>query len=199
MTHTTFLNDFLNAAHDELRAHFGEEPPARRSGRCTSASDMTPAGLDPGCGPAAGSCAAGPCGCPWFQILLELLVAVPKPERRDAEFPPQHGLEDPSRHPAGTKNARAMTTSRLLVECLNAFNRRGNPRALASLDLLDDLVAVPGIAGNGWTYASLTPARLAELLAPYDVHPRNVCLPDGQRRKGYTRGALAQALHSMPL
>lgn len=189
---------FLNVAHKALPTHPGGEPPALCDARSSSAFA---ANSDPnsGCRPAAGSCAAEPCGCPWLQHLLELLLTAPRPVRQDAEIPRQHDPENPPRHPGGTKNARAMTTSRLVVECLNVFNRRGNPRALASLDLLDELVAVPGIAGSGWTYASLTPARLAELLAPHGVHPRNVCLPDGQRRKGYTRSALAHALHSMPL
>ncbi|TKA04918.1 DUF3631 domain-containing protein [Actinacidiphila oryziradicis] len=51
----------------------------------------------------------------------------------------------------------------------------------------------PGRPGTAEEFAELTQRRLAGLLAPYQVHSRDVTLPDGRRRKAYRRTALAAA------
>ncbi|MEU3599283.1 DUF3631 domain-containing protein [Streptomyces sp. NPDC006798] len=81
----------------------------------------------------------------------------------------------------------------ILHTVLGVFAGRGDPDALASTDLVDALRVLPGIAEGRWRYADLTSARLARLLAPYEVKPRDITLPDGRRRKAYRRAALLAA------
>jgi hypothetical protein len=77
---------------------------------------------------------------------------------------------------------------------LEVFAAAGDPDAMSSADLTEGLRELPGIAEGRWRYADLTPARLAQLLAPYEVSTRDITLPGGQRRKSYRRGALLAAL-----
>ncbi|MFE2140367.1 DUF3631 domain-containing protein [Streptomyces sp. NPDC059456] len=104
-----------------------------------------------------------------------------------------------SRSSGAAETAGATTSSRLVVECLNAFGRRGDTEAMASMHLVGERTGVPGVAGKGWKYADITPVRLAKLLARYDIHPPNTDLSDGRRRKAYSRRALARSLHNQPL
>ncbi|MFE4664556.1 DUF3631 domain-containing protein [Streptomyces sp. NPDC056716] len=78
---------------------------------------------------------------------------------------------------------------------LGIFAELGDPDALASVDLVAALRTLPGTAEGRWRYADLTPARLAHLLAPYEVQSRDITLPDGRRRKAYRRAALLAAAH----
>ncbi|MGW1194495.1 DUF3631 domain-containing protein [Streptomyces sp. NPDC002536] len=78
--------------------------------------------------------------------------------------------------------------------CLNVFADLGDPDAMASTDLVAELRRLPGVAEGRWHYAELTQARLAKLLARYEVSTRDITLPDGRRRKSYQRTALRAAL-----
>ncbi|MBV9026225.1 MAG: DUF3631 domain-containing protein [Streptomycetaceae bacterium] len=73
--------------------------------------------------------------------------------------------------------------------CLEVFAAIGDPDAMASADLVTCLRDLPGVAEGRWRQA-----RLAQLLAPYEVSTRDVTLPDKRRRKSYRRGALLAAL-----
>ncbi|MFF5491352.1 DUF3631 domain-containing protein [Streptomyces virginiae] len=88
----------------------------------------------------------------------------------------------------------AEPTAGLLDACINVFAELGHPHAVASADLVDALRHLPGIAGNRWRYSDLTQARLAELLAPHGMRTRDITLPDGRRRKSYSREALLTAM-----
>ncbi|WP_406401933.1 DUF3631 domain-containing protein [Streptomyces uncialis] len=81
--------------------------------------------------------------------------------------------------------------SGIIHAVLDVFAEFGNPDALASGDLVAELRRLPGVAEGRWRYADLTQARLAQLLAPYEISTRDVTLPDGRRRKSYRRAALA--------
>ncbi|MCD9193386.1 DUF3631 domain-containing protein [Streptomyces albireticuli] len=78
--------------------------------------------------------------------------------------------------------------------CLKVFADLGDPDAMASTDLVSALRHLPGAAEGHWRYADLTPARLAKLLACYEVSTRDITLPDGRRRKSYRRAALQSTL-----
>ncbi|MFG2978831.1 DUF3631 domain-containing protein [Streptomyces sp. NPDC048331] len=82
----------------------------------------------------------------------------------------------------------------LLDACSNVFAELGDPHAVASADLVEALQYLPGTAGNHWRYSDLTQARLAQLLAPHGTRTRDITLPDGRRRKSYTREALLAAM-----
>ncbi|MFF7438992.1 DUF3631 domain-containing protein [Streptomyces sp. NPDC008122] len=82
----------------------------------------------------------------------------------------------------------------IAAACLAVFSAYGSPDALASADLVDGLRTLPGVAEGRWPYASLTQARLATLLRPYEVSSRDITLPDGRRRKSYRRTALLAVL-----
>ncbi|MCY0933813.1 DUF3631 domain-containing protein [Streptomyces sp. H34-S4] len=88
----------------------------------------------------------------------------------------------------------AEPTAGLLDACCNVFAQLGHPHAVASADLVDALRHLPGIAGKHWRYSDLTQARLAELLAPHGMRTRDITLPDGRRRKSYSREALLTAM-----
>ncbi|MFD4829187.1 DUF3631 domain-containing protein [Streptomyces uncialis] len=83
--------------------------------------------------------------------------------------------------------------SGIVQAALDVFAEFGDPDALASQDLVAELRRLPGVAEGRWRYADLTQARLAQLLAPYEISTRDVTLPDGRRRKAYRRAALATA------
>ncbi|MFI1890244.1 DUF3631 domain-containing protein [Streptomyces jumonjinensis] len=83
--------------------------------------------------------------------------------------------------------------SGVLHAVLGTFAELGDPDALASADLVAALRSLPGTAEGRWCYADLTPARLAQLLAPYEVQTRDITLPDGRRRKAYRLSALLAA------
>ncbi|MEU1329514.1 DUF3631 domain-containing protein [Streptomyces sp. NPDC005865] len=77
--------------------------------------------------------------------------------------------------------------------CLDAFAAEGDPAAMSSADLTDHLHQLPGMAEGRWSYAELTPLRLARLLALYGARPRNVRFGIHQL-KGYLRSSLTAAL-----
>ncbi|MEU2874109.1 DUF3631 domain-containing protein [Streptomyces olivoreticuli] len=77
---------------------------------------------------------------------------------------------------------------------LEVFAAVDDPEAMSSADLVDCLRDLPGVAEGRWRYADLTQARLAQLLAPYEVFTRDVTLPNGRRCKSYRRSALLAAL-----
>ncbi|MFF0448045.1 DUF3631 domain-containing protein [Streptomyces sp. NPDC004609] len=81
----------------------------------------------------------------------------------------------------------------VLHAVLGIFADLGDPDALASADLVAALRTLPGTAEGRWRYADLTHARLAQLLAPYEVQSRDITLPDGRRRKSYRLSALLAA------
>lgn len=81
----------------------------------------------------------------------------------------------------------------IVEACLAAFAELGDPDAMASEDLVAMLRQAPGFAVGRWRFADLTQARLAHLLAPYEVTTRDITLPDGRRRKAYRLSALLAA------
>lgn len=178
-----------------------DEDRCEREDCCADRSEAAPGSRYSGCARGSGTAAPRPSGCACRSMLLELLDVFRTTEPPTGDAAPSLCCSDQtvSRSSSAAESAGATTSSRLVVECLNAFGRRGNPQAMASMDLVAELTGVPGVAGKGWRYADITPLRLAKLLAPYDIHPRNTDLSDGRRRKAYSRRALARALHSQPL
>ncbi|MFI5982101.1 DUF3631 domain-containing protein [Streptomyces sp. NPDC051555] len=179
-----------------------DEERYEREACCADRPEAAPSSsLYSGCARGSGTAAPLPSGCACRTTLLELLDVFRSTEPPTGAAAPSRCCSDQtvSRSSSAAESAGATTSSRLVVECLNAFGRRGNPQAMASMDLVAELTGVPGVAGKGWRYADITPVRLAKLLAPYDIHPRNTDLSDGRRRKAYSRRALARALHSQPL
>jgi hypothetical protein len=81
----------------------------------------------------------------------------------------------------------------IVQACLSAFAELGDPEAMASEDLVALLRHAPGYAAGRWRFADLTQARLAYLLAPYEVTTRDATLPGGRRRKSYRLSALLAA------
>jgi hypothetical protein len=81
----------------------------------------------------------------------------------------------------------------IVEACRAAFAELGDPEAMASEDLVHLLRQAPGYVAGRWRFANLTQARLAHLLAPYEVATRDVTLPDGRRRKSYRLSALIAA------
>ncbi|MFJ7423385.1 DUF3631 domain-containing protein [Streptomyces uncialis] len=103
-------------------------------------------------------------------------------EEEIAEDDEEEILSCPDEHPP---------TSGVVQDALRVFADLGYPDALASADLVAALRRLPGTAGDRGRYADLTQARLAQLLAPYEISTRDVMVPDGRRRKSYRRAALA--------
>ncbi|MFG2996596.1 DUF3631 domain-containing protein [Streptomyces sp. NPDC048340] len=178
-----------------------DESQCERDTCCASLEDARPVRTYFGCARGSGTLTPSTSGCACRAAILGLLDVL-------GDTPPPPGESAGSRccpdqtarrFESAPESLGAPATPRLVVECLHAFGRRGNPETMASMDLAGELAAVPGVAGKGWSYAEITPARLAKLLAPYDIHPRNIALPDGQRRKGYSRRALVGALDGRPV
>lgn len=76
--------------------------------------------------------------------------------------------------------------------CLQAFRDAGLPATMSSAELVSRLRARPGLAGNRWQYAELTPIRLSRILAPHGVRPRTIRFPERQL-KGYLRTSFPEA------
>ncbi|MGW5679817.1 DUF3631 domain-containing protein [Streptomyces sp. NPDC003860] len=106
-------------------------------------------------------------------------------EEEDAGDDEEAFLSCPEEHPP---------TLGIVRDVLRVFADLGDPEALASADLVAALRRLPGTADGRWRYADLTQARLAQLLAPYEISTRDVTLPDGRRRKAYRRAALLAAV-----
>ncbi|MGW1771735.1 DUF3631 domain-containing protein [Streptomyces sp. NPDC002104] len=193
---TPFIDGIIEGLLDIL-----DEDRCGREACCADRPEAAPGSLYSGCARGSGTAAPRPSSCACRTTLLELLDVFRSTEPPTGAAAPSLCCSDQtvSRSSSAAESVGATTSSRLVVECLNAFGRRGNPQAMASMDLVAELTGVPGVAGKGWRYADITPVRLAKLLAPYDIHPRNTDLSDGRRRKAYSRHALARALHSQPL
>jgi hypothetical protein len=101
-------------------------------------------------------------------------------------------------HPSGVPAPRGTQLrpepGSVVEACLQVFDRFGDPDAMSSEDLVRGLRQMSGRPHGRWDFAELTQRRLAGLLAPYQVHSRDVTLPDGRRRKAYRRTALVAAL-----
>jgi hypothetical protein len=104
----------------------------------------------------------------------------------------QAGDEEPGGHQVPYRLASEAPVG-IVEACLTAFEELGDPEAMASEDLVALLRQVPGVAVGRWRFADLSQARLAHLLAPYEVTTRDATLPDGRRRKSYRRSALLAA------
>jgi hypothetical protein len=77
--------------------------------------------------------------------------------------------------------------------CLDVVDVLGAAEYVSTAELVARLRELPGEAEGRWSYADLTPVRLALLLRPYGVRsrkPRNV---DGSRYRAYRRGDLLAA------
>ncbi|MEU9000675.1 DUF3631 domain-containing protein [Streptomyces sp. NPDC048551] len=197
---TPFIDEILEGILEGLLDILDEDR-CEREACCADRQEAAPGIPYSGCARGSGAPAPRPSGCACRTTLLELLDVIRTTEPPTVAAAPSRCCSDQtaSRSGSAPETAGATTSSRLVVECLNAFGRRGNPKAMASLDLVAELTGVPGVAGNGWRYADITPIRLAKLLAPYDIYPRDMDLSDRRRRKAYSRHALARALHSQPL
>ncbi|MFG2232321.1 DUF3631 domain-containing protein [Streptomyces sp. NPDC048723] len=197
---TPFIDEILEGILEGLLDILDEDR-CEREARCADRQEAAPSSPYSGCARSFGTPAPRQSGCACRTTLLELLDVIRTTEPPTVAAAPSRCCSDQtaSRTSGAAETAGATTSSRLVVECLNAFGRRGDPEAMASMDLVAELTGVPGVAGKGWRYADITPVRLAKLLAPYDIHPRNMDLADGRRRKAYSRRALARALHSQPL
>ncbi|MFI7356123.1 DUF3631 domain-containing protein [Streptomyces avidinii] len=197
---TPFIDGLLEGIIEGLLDILNEDR-CERASCCAVPREAAPSSPYFGCARGSGTPAPRSSDCACRTLLLELLDVIRTTEPPTGEAVPSRCCPDQtaSRSSGAAETADATTSSRLVVECLNAFGRRGNPEAMASMNLVGELTGVPGVAGRGWKYADITPVRLAKLLAPYDIHPRNMDLSDGRRRKAYSRRALARALHSQPL
>jgi hypothetical protein len=134
----------------------------------------------PGISDPAGCCAI-------VSLAAQLLNAVLDPYADD-----QAGNEEPGR-PQAPHQPPSSAPVGIVEACLVAFEELGEPEAVASEDLVALLRHAPGFAVGKWRFADLTQARLAHLLAPYDVTTRDATLPDGRRRKSYRLSALLAA------
>lgn len=127
------------------------------------------------------------CCCSIVSLAADLLNAVFDPYADD-----QAGNEKPG-SPQVANNPTNSAPVGIVEACLVAFEELGDPAAMASEDLVALLRHTPGLAVGRWRFADLTQARLAHLLAPYEVTTRDATLPDGRRRKSYRRSALLAA------
>lgn len=104
--------------------------------------------------------------------------------------------EDDGKGPghADRSSSGAPYTGTVVDACLQAFQDAGLPATMSSADLVSRLRALPGLAGNRWQYAELTPLRLSRILAPHGVRPRTIRFPERQL-KGYLRTSFLEAGH----
>jgi hypothetical protein len=77
--------------------------------------------------------------------------------------------------------------------CLDIFDVLGAAEYVSTAELVARLRELPGDAEERWSYADLTPVRLAQLLRPYGVRPRKPRNVDGSRYRAYRRGDLLAA------
>ncbi|MFI7102774.1 DUF3631 domain-containing protein [Streptomyces sp. NPDC050161] len=81
----------------------------------------------------------------------------------------------------------------IVQAALYVFGCVGSPEALPSVDLVSCLREIPGKPEGRWNYAELTPVRLARLMSPHGIAPRNVTYRDGGRFKSYRMADLLAA------
>ena len=77
--------------------------------------------------------------------------------------------------------------------CLDAFDALGAAEYVSTAELVTRLRALPGEAEGRWSYADLTPVRLALLLRPYGVQSRKPPASDGSRYRSYRRSDVLAA------
>ncbi|WUH90350.1 DUF3631 domain-containing protein [Streptomyces sp. NBC_00433] len=128
---------------------------------------------------------AGCCGT--LSLAAQLLNALLDPDSGD------HPGDGEAGRPGVPHQPRGSAPVGIVEACLVAFEELGDPEAMASEDLVAVLRHAPGFAVGKWRFADLTQARLAHLLAPYEVTTRDATLPDGRRRKSYRLSALLAA------
>ncbi|WP_338602623.1 DUF3631 domain-containing protein [Saccharopolyspora sp. SCSIO 74807] len=80
--------------------------------------------------------------------------------------------------------------TRLLIDCRTIF---GEQTEISSSDLIRALNADPESPWRDYGANGLTQARLAKLLAEFDIKSGNVRFPDGSQAKGYRRADFADA------
>nr|WP_246331388.1 DUF3631 domain-containing protein [Saccharopolyspora hordei] len=74
--------------------------------------------------------------------------------------------------------------TRLLIDCRTAF---GDQPAISTTELLRQLNADPEAPWPNYGKAGLNAAKLAKLLAEFEIRSGNVRFPDGTQAKGYRR------------
>ncbi|WP_433892605.1 DUF3631 domain-containing protein [Streptomyces sp. CA-111067] len=155
------------------------------SNHCVPTDLPTPTGC---CGdrPRPGAPDPATC-CGIVSLAAEFLSALLGPDCGEQPGDGEAGRPDVPHQPAGSPPVG------IVEACLVAFEELGDPEAMASEDLVAMLRHAPGFAVGRWRFADLTQARLAHLLAPYEVTTRDATLPDGRRRKSYRRSALLAA------
>ena len=77
--------------------------------------------------------------------------------------------------------------------CLTVFDDEEVPEYVSTAELVERLRDLPGQADGRWSYADLTPLRLALLLRGYRVQPRKPRAADGSRYRAYGRADLLAA------
>nr|WSX75893.1 DUF3631 domain-containing protein [Streptomyces sp. NBC_00899] len=120
-------------------------------------------------------------------LAAQLLDALLDPYTED------HAGDGEAGRPQVPHEPRGLVPVGIVEACLAVFAELGDPEVMASEDLVVLLRQAPGYAAGRWRFADLTQARLAHLLAPYEVTTRDATLPDGRRRKSYRLSALLAA------
>ncbi len=76
----------------------------------------------------------------------------------------------------------------LLADLWKVFREAGDPDALPTQHILEDLAAMEGRPWSEWRQGKrLSPRGLASLLKPFKVNPKNIKLPGQRVLKGYYR------------
>ena len=77
---------------------------------------------------------------------------------------------------------------KLLADLWKVFHEAGDPEALPTQQILEDLAAMEGRPWSEWRQGKrLSPRGLASLLKPFKVNPKNIKLPGQRVVKGYYR------------
>ena len=77
---------------------------------------------------------------------------------------------------------------KLLADLWKVFHEAGDPEALPTQQILEDLAAMEGCPWSEWRQGKrLSPRGLASLLKPFEVNPKNIKLPGQRVVKGYYR------------
>ena len=80
---------------------------------------------------------------------------------------------------------------KLLADLWKVFREAGDPEALPTQQILEDLAAMEGCPWSEWRQGKrLSPRGLASLLKPFKVEPKNIRFPGQGVVKGYDRAHL---------
>ena len=80
---------------------------------------------------------------------------------------------------------------KLLADLWKVFHEAGDPEALPTQQILEDLAAMEGCPWSEWRQGKrLSPRSLASLLKPFKVEPKNIRFPGQGVVKGYDRAHL---------